>query len=45
MYALGVTCVVRKVRREYCYQNYKIHLDDVEHLGDYLEAEVNVNLN
>jgi predicted adenylyl cyclase CyaB len=38
--ALGIRAVVRKTRRLYLYQNVRIHLDDVDHLGSFLEFEV-----
>jgi predicted adenylyl cyclase CyaB len=37
--ALGVRGVVRKTRRVYLYQNVRIHLDEVEGLGSFLEFE------
>ncbi|HEX3997266.1 MAG TPA: class IV adenylate cyclase [Pirellulales bacterium] len=37
--ALGVRAVVRKHRRIYWHRNVRIHLDEVESLGDYLEFE------
>jgi len=36
---LGVTAVVRKKREIYLYQNVRIHLDDVQHLGCFMEFE------
>ncbi|MBU4174037.1 MAG: class IV adenylate cyclase [Actinobacteria bacterium] len=37
--ALGVRCVVRKHRTVYLYKNVRIHLDEVEGLGWFLEFE------
>ncbi len=37
--ALDVRTVVRKTREVYLYQNVRIHLDDVESLGRFLEFE------
>ena len=37
--ALGISCVVRKQRTVYLYQNVRIHLDQVEGLGAFLEFE------
>ncbi len=37
--ALGIRGVVRKTRRLYLHHNVRIHLDDVEHLGTFLEFE------
>jgi predicted adenylyl cyclase CyaB len=36
---LGLHKVIRKKREIFLYQNVRIHLDQVEHLGDYLEME------
>lgn len=37
--ALGVWCIVKKRREIYLYQNVRIHLDEVEKLGTFLEFE------
>jgi predicted adenylyl cyclase CyaB len=37
--ALGIRGVVRKTRRLYLHQNVRIHLDDVDGLGNFLEFE------
>lgn len=37
--ALGVRCVVSKVRRLWLWHNVRIHLDTVENLGAFLEFE------
>ena len=37
--ALGVSSVVIKRREVYLYQNVRIHLDDVQGLGTFLEFE------
>jgi adenylate cyclase class IV len=37
--ALGVLCVVRKRREIFLYHNVRIHLDEVEGLGSFLEFE------
>jgi predicted adenylyl cyclase CyaB len=37
--ALGITGVVRKLRRIYLFQNVRIHLDEVEGIGHFLEFE------
>ena len=37
--ALGVTCVVEKERRLFLFENVRIHLDDVAHLGCFVELE------
>lgn len=37
--AYGIWCVVRKVREIYLYHNVRIHLDEVEDLGTFLEFE------
>jgi len=37
--ALGVRCVVRKHRSVYLYENVRIHLDEVERFGAFLEFE------
>jgi predicted adenylyl cyclase CyaB len=37
--ALGITGVVRKLRRIYLFQNVRIHLDEVEGVGHFLEFE------
>jgi predicted adenylyl cyclase CyaB len=36
---LGVHKVIRKKREIFLYKNVRIHLDQVEHLGDFLELE------
>ena len=38
--ALGVRCVVEKVRAVYLYKTARIHIDDVKGLGSFLEFEV-----
>jgi adenylate cyclase class IV len=38
--ALEVTCIVRKERTVYLYRHTRIHLDRVEHLGTFVELEV-----
>lgn len=37
--ALGVSGVVEKERRLFLYRNVRIHLDEVEHLGTFVELE------
>ncbi|HEV3416932.1 MAG TPA: CYTH domain-containing protein, partial [Pirellulales bacterium] len=37
--ALGIRVVVRKTRRIYLSQNVRIHLDEVDGLGSFLEFE------
>jgi adenylate cyclase len=37
--ALGIRVVVAKTRRLYLYQNVRIHLDDVDRAGSFLEFE------
>lgn len=37
--AYGIWCVVRKRREIYLYHNVRIHLDEVEDLGTFLEFE------
>jgi len=37
--ALGIRCVVRKTRRLFLWKNVRIHLDQVEGLGNFLEFE------
>jgi predicted adenylyl cyclase CyaB len=37
--ALGVRCVVRKHRAMYLHKNVRIHLDEVDELGSFLELE------
>jgi len=37
--ALGTRCVVRKQRQIYLHHNVRIHLDEVEGLGSFLEFE------
>ena len=37
--AMGIVCVVRKRREIYLWQNVRIHLDEVEGLGQFLEFE------
>jgi predicted adenylyl cyclase CyaB len=37
--ALGIRSVVRKTRRLYLHHNVRIHLDDVDGLGSFLEFE------
>jgi adenylate cyclase, class 2 len=37
--AYGIWCIVRKRREIYLYHNVRIHLDDVEELGTFLEFE------
>lgn len=37
--AYGIWCVVRKRREIYLYHNVRIHLDEVEDLGSFLEFE------
>jgi adenylate cyclase class 2 len=37
--ALGLTVVVTKRRRLFLWQGVRIHLDDVEHLGTFIELE------
>ena len=39
-HALGIKIVVEKIRRVYQYRQCRIHLDDVEGLGTFLEFEV-----
>jgi len=36
---LGVRLVVSKIREIYLYENVRIHLDQVDHLGDFIELE------
>ncbi len=36
---IGTLLVVRKVRKIYLYENVRIHLDQVERLGDFVEFE------
>lgn len=38
--ALGIKGVVRKIRKLYVYEQTRIHLDDVEGLGHFMELEV-----
>ena len=38
--ALGIRCIVRKVRALYQYRTARIHVDEVEGLGSFLEFEV-----
>ena len=38
--ALGIMGVVRKIRKLYVYEQTRIHLDDVEGLGHFMELEV-----
>ena len=40
-----IDVIVEKVRRLYIYKNTRIHIDDVKHLGYYLELETVVNSN
>ncbi|OPZ21714.1 MAG: CYTH domain protein [candidate division BRC1 bacterium ADurb.BinA364] len=41
--ALGVRCVVRKIRRLFLWKNIRLHIDRVEGLGDFLEFEAVVD--
>jgi predicted adenylyl cyclase CyaB len=41
--AVGIRCVVAKTRRLYLYQNVRIHLDDVDRAGSFLEFEAVLN--
>lgn len=41
--ALGVWCIVRKRREIYLFQSVRIHLDEVENLGTFLEFEAVVS--
>lgn len=43
--ALGIKGFVRKTRRFYLYNQTRIHIDDVEGLGNFLELEVMLNGN
>jgi adenylate cyclase class 2 len=38
--SIGVAAVVSKRRRLYMFENARIHIDTVDHLGDFLEFEV-----
>jgi predicted adenylyl cyclase CyaB len=38
--ALGTKGIVRKIRKLYLYENTRIHVDDVEGLGRFIELEV-----
>jgi predicted adenylyl cyclase CyaB len=38
--ALGIRCVVRKTRELHLYKTARIHIDEVDGLGSYLEFEV-----
>lgn len=38
--ALGIRCVVKKVRTLYLYRTARIHVDEVDGLGSFLEFEV-----
>lgn len=38
--ALGIRCIVKKVRQIWLVDSTRIHLDEVENLGDFLEIEV-----
>ena len=41
--AIGELGIVRKLRRLYSYQdNVRIHLDEIEGIGFYVEADVSV---
>ncbi len=40
---LGVAAIVEKERRIYHYQNVRIHLDRVKHLGTFIEFEAVIN--
>ncbi len=42
---LGVTAIVHKKREIYRYQNVRIHLDEVKHLGAFIEFEAVQNEN
>jgi len=35
----GIRCVVKKTRKIFFYQNVRIHLDQVEQLGEFIEFE------
>lgn len=35
----GIHCIVKKKRSIYLYENVRIHLDDVENLGSFIEFE------
>jgi len=37
--ALGIRSIVKKKRTLYQFKNVRIHLDDVDHLGSFLECE------
>ncbi|GAB4336596.1 MAG: hypothetical protein Kow0037_18060 [Calditrichia bacterium] len=43
--SLGISVVVKKKRRLYLYKNVRIHLDEVERLGNFLELESVVSEN
>lgn len=36
---LGIRCIVKKIRKIYLYENVRIHLDDVNQLGYFIELE------
>lgn len=38
--ALGIRCIVKKVRAVYLYRSARIHVDEVDGLGTFLEFEV-----
>lgn len=38
--ALGVSVVVKKLRKAFIYKNCRIHIDSVEDLGEFIEFEV-----
>lgn len=38
--ALGISVVVRKLRRAYIYKDCRIHVDTVDNLGEFIEFEV-----
>jgi len=40
---LGIQCVVRKKRKIYLYENVRIHLDEVDQLGSFIELEAVFN--
>jgi predicted adenylyl cyclase CyaB len=43
--AIGVKAIVQKRRLAYLYQDTRIHLDEVEGLGSFIEFEVPINSN